>query len=215
MSSQDKDKKTIINTIRDGPLRVSNLDKFYDPKGERIPARPELWLCRCGASKNKPYCNGAHVGIKFSDEKSDDRIADRWKDYRGEKITVHDNRALCSHSGECVRGLPSVFNTEKRPWIYPDGADVKDVVKTVKKCPSGALSYTIDGVRHQEFENKPAITIKKHGPLNVTGGIEFKDEHGEKPASVTRYSLCRCGASKNKPFCDGTHSIVKFRDDGN
>jgi len=215
MSNEGKAKKTIIEAVKDGPFRVTNLENFYNSKDENIPVRPDLWLCRCGTSKNKPFCDGAHKTIEFSDAKEDDRPENRWKDYRGEKISVHDNRALCSHSGECVRRLKAVFDTKKRPWIYPDGAEVHEVIETVKKCPSGALNYTIDGVRHSEFESEPAVKVAKNGPLDISGGIEFRDEHGEKPVSVTRYSLCRCGASKNKPFCDGSHSQAGFKDEDN
>ncbi len=215
MPADDDDKKIIIEAIKNASFKVSNLEKFYNSRGEEIPVKPVLWLCRCGASKNKPFCDGTHKSSGFSDEKTEHRLKDRWRDYSGQKIIVHDNRSLCSHSGVCTRGLSAVFNTAKRPWIHPDGAPANDVAEIVKKCPSGALSYTIDGARYPESESEAAVIISKHGPLNVTGGIEFKDEHGEKPASVARYSLCRCGASKNKPFCDGSHLEVKFRDENN
>lgn len=216
MSDDNSREKTMIEVIKNASFKVSNLENFYNSKGEKIPVKPVLWLCRCGASGNKPYCDGTHKSNGFTDEKSPSRLEDQWKDYRGREITIHDNRSLCSHSGECVRGLSAVFDTQKRPWISPDAAPVDDIIKIIKKCPSGALSYTINGVRQSEFENEPTVRITKHGPLDVTGDIEFRDEHGgSHPASVTRYALCRCGASRNKPFCDGSHLEVKFRDEKN
>lgn len=64
-----------------------------------------------------------------------------FKEYRGEKITVYFDGEICQHAGECVKGLPEVFNVKARPWISPDQADVNDVVEVIKRCPSGALKY--------------------------------------------------------------------------
>lgn len=64
-----------------------------------------------------------------------------FKEYKGEKITVYFDGEICQHAGECVKGLPEVFNVKARPWISPDQADVNDVVEVIKRCPSGALKY--------------------------------------------------------------------------
>ena len=82
-------------------------------------------------------------------------------------------------------------------------------------CPSGALSYTKDGVLYKDRDREPAITVSKNGPYYVVGGIESKDPMGSKPESKEHYTLCRCGASTNKPFCNGAHWDINFKDDKN
>ncbi|MDK2939951.1 MAG: hypothetical protein PWQ51_2116, partial [Methanolobus sp.] len=78
----------------------------------------------------------------------------------------------------------------------------------------GALSYTINGELHKDYSEEPEISIMKDGPYNVTG-IELNDPDGSVPETQDHYSLCRCGNSKNKPFCDGSHFNVEFRDEKN
>lgn len=178
-------------------------------------------LCRCGSSKNKPFCDGTHNVIRFSsDNKSISGDVpmpkDKKKDYAGKSIIIHDNRKICSHAGECVNNLLSVFRPDAKPWINPDGANVEDVMRTIRKCPSGALSYSIDGVEHiDEADRNPMVTVSKNGPYIVTGGIELMGDNIQwaDGASKEHYTLCRCGVSNNKPFCDGTHTSINFADD--
>jgi hypothetical protein len=85
----------------------------------------------------------------------------------------------------------------------------------VRRCPSGALSYSIDGVEHRDQERTAAITVTKDGPYGVTGGAEIAGTARGDGASMEHFSLCRCGASKNKPFCDGSHWDVEFTDEKN
>ena len=80
-------------------------------------------------------------------------------------------------------------------------------------CPSGALSYTVGGVLYDSKDRSPAIVVTKNGPYRVVGGIALNDPEGSRPQSPEHYTLCRCGASKNKPFCCGEHRDVGFRDD--
>ena len=89
---------------------------------------------------------------------------------------------------------------------------MQEIVATIRKCPSGALSYSIDGVEHRDQQREPAVTVTDHGPYAVTGGIELLGVAFGQEASREHYTLCRCGASKNKPFCDGSHWQVNFRD---
>ncbi len=92
-------------------------------------------LCRCGASKNKPYCDGAHSSSGFSDEKSLDRTADEILTYDGREITVHYNRLLCSKAYECGHRLERVFDTTRDPWVDPDQGTVEEIVDVVRACP--------------------------------------------------------------------------------
>jgi CDGSH-type Zn-finger protein len=169
-------------------------------------------LCRCGGSKKKPFCDGTHRTNGFSDGKLADPSLNRRESYAGKRITIHDNRALCAHAGACTDTLAQVFRMRQEPWIDPDAAAVDEIVAVIRKCPSGALSYSIDGAEAREPERPPMITVTKDGPYAVTGGVELEQVAFGDGASREHYTLCRCGGSKNKPFCDGTHWSLGFKD---
>jgi CDGSH-type Zn-finger protein len=208
------------------PKLVENLK---NSKGEPLLAIRGVSLCRCGASNNKPFCDGTHGKIGFSSENKKEvaensnghHIAkDKRKNYVGKRITIHDNRKICSHAAECVNNLPSVFKMNARPWINPDAAEIEEIINTIRKCPSGALSYSIDGIEYRDQnERKPMVTVSKDGPYHVTGGINLigDDDNNNiqwaEESSKEHYVLCRCGASNNKPFCDGMHRLINFKDD--
>jgi CDGSH-type Zn-finger protein len=196
-----------------GPYVVKNLDDLKDSRGGNVPLKPVVALCRCGGSANKPFCDGTHQSIGFSGTRLADPSADKRDDYHGRKITIHDNRAICSHAGYCTDGLPTVFKYRSEPWIDPDGAEVEAIIATIRKCPSGALSYSLGGVEYRDQQRAPSITVTKDGPYAVVGGVRLIDQAWGQGASTEHYTLCRCGASKNKPFCDGTHWSIGFRDD--
>jgi CDGSH-type Zn-finger protein len=180
-------------------------------------------LCRCGASKNKSFCDGTHGTIGFSSENKDNNaseqtIKDKRKNYVGKRITIHDNRKICSHAAECVNNLQSVFNPKSQPWINPGAAKIEEIINTIRKCPSGALSYSIDDVEYRDQnERKPLVTVSKDGPYLITGGIDLIGDNIQfaEGSSKEHYALCRCGASNNKPFCDGMHKTINFKDDKN
>jgi len=204
-------KKPAIEPMPNGPYMVKDLEDFKNSKGEIIPTTPMMMLCRCGSSSHKPFCDGTHVKVKFNSDKHPNRLHDKMDDYRGKKITIHDNRGVCSHAGHCTDNLPSVFLMRKEPWINPDGAGAKETDQVIRLCPSGALSHTIGNEHYKNQGRSPGITIQKDGPHRVVGGPELK---GFKPEAA-HYTLCRCGSSKNKPFCDGTHWQVEFKDEKN
>jgi len=172
-------------------------------------------LCRCGGSANKPFCDGTHARNGFSSQKLPGRVPDQRDDYVRQELTVHDNRGICQHSGFCTDNLAAVFRLHAEPFVDLSGADKDAIIAQVRQCPSGALSYSIDGVEYRDQQREPTITVSKDGPYRVTGGIDLPDEARAEGASTEHYALCRCGGSKNKPFCDGTHWYVKFRDDTN
>jgi len=206
------DKKVRINTSANGPLIVNGIDKIISSDGKTFEVKnPVVALCRCGQSKNKPFCDGTHGKIGWTDEKQEGRQPRKTDDYIGKRITIHDDRGICSHAGFCTDGLPKVFRMDSEPWIDPDAETVEKIVETIKKCPSGALSYSIDGKRYNSFSDHPEIKISKNGPYLVKGGVELKNE--DQPDSEDHYALCRCGHSKNKPFCDGQHWYHDFRDE--
>ena len=170
----------------------------------------DVWYCRCGGSQNKPYCDGSHKRNGFTGERVADGSSDRRNNYVGKRIAIHDNRSICAHAGACTDNLASVFRMKQEPWIEANGASIEEVVATVRRCPSGALSYSLDGVEHRDQAREPMISATKDGPYAVTGGIELVDVAFGEGASREHYTLCRCGGSKNKPFCDGTHWSIGF-----
>ncbi len=209
----NSDKKPAISPAPNGPYLVTGLEDLLDSKGQRISTKASFALCRCGGSSNKPFCDGTHATIGFSSEKRPERTPDNLESYPGEEGAVHDNRGICAHAGHCTNGLPEVFRLRKEPWIDPDGAEPEEIAKTVEHCPSGALGYSIGGRTYGDQERPPSVLVTKNGPYAVTGGVPLSEVEWAEGASREHYTLCRCGASKNKPFCDGSHWDIDF-DDG-
>ena len=211
-----------IVTAKDGPYLVTNAAAVRDPLGERLALPPQLALCRCGASATKPFCDGTHATSGFSDGKDPERVPDRRGTYPGEQVTIFDNRGICQHSGLCSDRLPTAFRTRAEPFVAPSGARMDELVRAVRDCPSGALSLAFDRVEARDLADwhgvrEQAIEITQDGPYRVTGGLPLADASGAdvpRAAGSSRehYALCRCGHSRNKPFCSGMHWYVGFRD---
>ena len=211
MTDTPKKPAPTIEEITDGPLVVKNPPPFKDWHGKDYPQRKVLSLCRCGASADKPYCDGSHTKIGFSSTRTQRNIPDTRDTYKGQSITIYDNRAICSHAGVCTDNLQKVWRMGIEPWIDPNGAQKKEIIDVIRRCPSGALSYAENGVEAKD-KTPPSITVSQHGPLLVHGDVDFKDAPWGQGAVKQRYALCRCGASGNKPFCDGSHWYKDFRD---
>jgi uncharacterized Fe-S cluster protein YjdI len=137
------------------------------------------------------------------------------KHYTNGEVTIVWKNDQCIHSTICWKNLSTVFNPKERPWIKPDGADTSTIVEQVKKCPSGALSYFMNNEVDAETVKVDVETIVEatpNGPLLVYGNILVKDAAGKEQKRNNVTALCRCGQSDNKPFCDGTHKKVGFKD---
>ena len=211
-----------IQASLNGPYLVTNVAQLTNWLGEVVPSRPQMALCRCGASASKPLCDGSHARVGFTAEKSPDRVPDRRDTYVGLQVTVFDNRGICQHSGLCTDRLASVFHTGTEPFVTPSGGRMDEIVRAVRDCPSGALSFAIDGAEAREQVDhanaRPAvIEVTKDGPYRVSGGVELAaadgaDERRAEGSSREHYALCRCGQSRNKPFCSGMHWYVNFHD---
>lgn len=206
------EKKPMIVLTRYSPYYVIDMDEIQKADGETIPLDPVAALCRCGGSSHKPFCDGTHQTNGLNEGKKKDRVPDSVKPYVGEGITILDNRGVCSHDGSCIRLLPRVFRKSHLPWIDPDGAPVAQIIDVIEQCPSGALSYQLGSRRYQDLETAPSISLQQNGPLKIQGAILLKDDKGNQPECREHYTLCRCGGSKNKPFCDGAHQDNGFSD---
>ncbi|MDZ7728705.1 MAG: (4Fe-4S)-binding protein [Dehalococcoidia bacterium] len=129
------------------------------------------------------------------------------KEYTAEGIAVSFDSALCIHTAACLRGLPDVFDVNRRPWIQPENASPDEIIEVVNRCPSGALQWRIPGEERPDplREQELRIRASRNGPLQVRGNFTLLDGEGEELHESTRLSLCRCGLSENKPFCDNSH----------
>jgi uncharacterized Fe-S cluster protein YjdI len=146
-------------------------------------------------------------------------MKDITKYYKNDDITIVWKPSLCTHSTVCWKGesgLASVFNPMRRPWITPDAESSNRIMEQINKCPSGALSYTLNQASNQESDASEAkvesiVEEVPNGPLLVYGNITVKDKNGDEIKKNKVTAFCRCGASSNKPYCDGAHIKTGFQ----
>ena len=180
-------------------------------KEEALPAEDLCALCRCGASERKPFCDGSHARIKFDGTETADTgaRASRAADYPGPKITVKHDRTICAFATFCENKITDVWEMAEKT---DDIAVSSQVIAMVERCPSGALTYEITATGETIEPDLPeGISVITDGPLWVTGNITIERADGKTAEVRNRVTLCRCGQSKNKPFCDGTHLDIKFK----
>ncbi len=215
-----------IVSKKNGPYVIHNVMTYKSAAGSTVKLNLEddgtTKLCRCGQSFEKPYCDDSHIIFEFNDAKDAYRSEDRVDVYEGQHITIYDNRGVCSHRGICFSDLQSVFQMDGKMSIDPDGASIEAIIDICERCPSGALSYSLpkgERILDGEASDGEIRMAPRHygydGPIEVIGGIPFEDEDGNQPESPSHYALCRCGSSKNMPFCSGQHWAAKFIDESN
>jgi CDGSH-type Zn-finger protein len=202
----------------DVPLaRTSQVETEYgEPIGWApdavIDAGPSYDLCRCGRSSTKPFCDGTHRVVPFDGGETADRgpRAARARTFPGEGVVMTDDRTLCEHAGHCGDRFTDVWR------MIRDTADpvVRDrLQRMVSLCPSGALEFSPDATSPSvEPDFVPCVAVVRDGPLWVRGGIPVESADGTTYEVRNRVTLCRCGQSRNKPFCDGSHAHAGFRD---
>lgn len=153
------------------------------------------------------------------------RRRDLTKKYTNGEVTVVWKPKLCIHSAICYTGLPEVFDPDKRPWVTPNDATTDAIISQVNECPSGALTFFMnDEEEHtngqtalevpetiQEEETGISVEVLPNGPLLIRGIITLRDTQGNEVTKGPVTALCRCGATRNKPFCDGAHARVGFK----
>ncbi len=198
-----------VHVVPKGSLVAKDVPLVTD-EGDTVADAGVHKLCRCGRSREKPFCDDTHKTFDWQDGKVDGRTPRKVESYEGKQITIEDDRGICSHAGYCTDLLANVWKSGEEPWIDPDGAPPKEIADVIRKCPSGALSYILEGKQHDSFHDVAEIEVAPAGPFRVRGGPVLRDPSGDEPRSKEHYALCRCGASKNKPFCDGTHWYVNF-----
>lgn len=144
------------------------------------------------------------------------------RQYSNGEITVFWKPKTCIHATICYTQLNEVFNPRKRPWVDMSGSTTEKIIDIVNRCPTDALTYrynkdleadAMQGIKDApKVEEKPVIIqIMKDGPIVVTGKILLKDNEGTEYKTYSITSFCRCGASSNMPFCDGTHRKIGFQ----
>ena len=177
---------------------------------KRYPLQEKYALCRCGHSKNKPFCDGTHAKISFEGTEAGDHepFDNTAKLIRGPELTLADNEHLCVHARFCMRA-GGIWNLVK----HPENQEAREIaIEEACNCPSGRLVIK-DNESEKTIEpelDKSIVVIEypprgEHGPLWVRGGIPIESANGKLYEIRNRVTLCRCGRSGNKPFCDGSH----------
>ena len=215
-------KKVKIKVTKDGPYLVTGgipllrmiieTDSYGDSctwrEVERYPHRESYTLCRCGKSRNKPYCDGAHKLQHFNgtETASNQPYLKTVKEYLGPELKLTDKRELCVGAAFCVReaGIKNLV-------VYSDRPGFKEIaIEEAANCPSGRLVIWDKQGNPIEPDYEPSIVITEHknglsGPLWIRGEVEIESADGKIYEKRNRVTLCRCGKSQNKPFCDGSH----------
>ncbi|MDL2236266.1 CDGSH iron-sulfur domain-containing protein [Christensenellaceae bacterium OttesenSCG-928-K19] len=178
--------------------------------GRKYEVEETYHLCRCGHSGEKPFCDGSHERVDFAGAETaayGEDIADGTLEYSGPELTLIDNEALCASARFCDRGINAWYAVEDSGKEENKALAIEEV----GKCPSGRLTLKDKAGDVIEPSLPQAISLMEstvhdcRGPLVVTGEISVRsaDDHEFLPRN--RMTLCRCGESKNKPFCDSTH----------
>ena len=127
------------------------------------------------------------------------------RSYTGSDIEISFEMSRCIHARNCFLSLPQVFDPARRPWVDPDGAPADEVAAMIRTCPSGALTYRrLDGAPDERPRAINRVRLQENGPVEITGDLRLDG------TAHTRLTLCRCGASENKPFCDAAHGKAGF-----
>jgi len=140
------------------------------------------------------------------------------KEYTNGEITVMWKPAKCIHASFCWKELPEVFDPNKRPWVNMEGASSERIRKQVERCPSGALTYYENKEKQkdtamkeqEEKTNEVKVQVIQGGPLIIHSNVEVTESNGEIVHQIAGVAFCRCGQSRNQPYCDGTHERIGF-----
>lgn len=222
MSENDEPRVTVQP---DGPYLVfghvplASREVIVSEKGDKLswttaeakdrPGSPYA-LCRCGRTANSPFCDGSHARVGFDGKETapTNTAAERFERYEGEGMTLLDDKPVCIHAGFCGAGGKYIWSLMEE--TEDTGIRALAMAMT-ERCPSGRLLYEVPG---EETPVEPSMPVQAAivpgGPIWLTGGVPVERSDGESCETRDRVTLCRCGASKNKPLCDGSHSEIGF-----
>jgi len=199
-----------IPLVRKSPVMSEHGEPLTWKKGDEIRAPSVFFLCRCGQSRNKPFCDDSHEDKSFDGSEAADTgsISDRESNFDGTGITVNDDRSLCMHAGFCGTRITNVW---KMIQETEDTQIRAQVMAMIERCPSGALSYAVQPEGEKVEPDLPKeVAVTPDGPLWVSGWIPIERADGQPLETRNRVTLCVCGESKKKPLCDGTHKSIGF-----
>jgi len=179
--------------------------------GKKYEQRDEYFLCRCGRSANKPYCDGAHVKIGFIGDETATHGTGKQKTYSGQGVDMIDEESLCASMRFCDRA-PRAWTAAVNSHI-PEYKEI--AIEEACNCVSGRLTAVdkngnvYEPKFDQEISPVQDTAAGWRGPLWVKGGIQIEGADGQLYKIRNRVTLCRCGLSSNKPFCDTSHFNVQ------
>ncbi len=223
MSDQAIPTPRLIVVTENGPYRVEGglplaretivETEYGEPveweRGEEFKARQTYELCRCGHSSRKPFCDSTHETVGFDGTETADRApsATRRDAWEGDGVVLSDDFELCTHAGFCGDRFTKVWQMIDRT---SDPEVRTRLMRMVDRCPSGRLEYSIPpNPEPVEMTYEPQISVTNDGPnigpYRVKGGVQVVSADGTPYEVRNRQTLCRCGRSENKPFCDGSH----------
>lgn len=201
-----KDLRLVKEAIRVNELGESS---HWEKTKDYGPFEEDYYLCRCGQSKDQPFCDGSHERLGFDGEEtaSFESYNDQAESFTGSRLVLKDQEDLCVHARFCTKGLGTYGLVEKSS----KEENYQEAKNQVRSCPSGRLTLEDMEARslEEDYEMEVSFTfdpVKNHmGGLWVKGGVEIEASDGRLYEKRNRVSLCKCGDSKNKPFCDGSH----------
>lgn len=196
-------------------------ESWYYKRGEEysLGDNPQLptSLCRCGESRGKPYCDGSHERVEWDGRLTArvDKLLDGARYFEGENLLMSDNERYCSYSRFCHPGGGA--------WRLTRGSENEEsrklAIREASMCPSARLMAWGRGEdAPYEFDFEPSIALLEDPAMECSagiwlrGGIAVEKESGEQYEIRNRVVLCRCGASGNKPYCDGSHASIHWGD---
>lgn len=202
-----------IKLIDNGPINLKILDeKNYDNilffNNRKIRLKKISLLCRCGKSSNQPFCDGKHRLVKFKSQ--NETKEELLQVYEKDDVKVVFNRSICEGSGNCVGKFPDIYKNASKDWIKVEEGSIEELQDSINACPTGALALFVKNKMYVKTFDKSKITYKKKSPFNLVGKFTINIDKWPKNSNASKVSLCRCGASKNKPFCDYSHASLKI-----
>jgi CDGSH-type Zn-finger protein len=202
-----------VPLLRTAIVKTEHGEPVAWDEGPEYATGPTYELCRCGNSSTKPFCDSTHERIAFDGTETADRgpIAGRRSAWEGEAgMVLYDDITLCTHAGFCRNRFTGVWEMLEEAG----DADVRDeFTGMVSRCPSGRLAYAVEpDPEPVEPSFEPSIGVEPNASLWIRGGVPVVSEDGTPYEVRNRQTLCRCGHSSNKPFCDGSHVNVGFDD---